>query len=64
MTSDETVPAPKLKRAATRRCPVRGHEALRIAYGMILTSMRKSMPKSEFAGCVMEVKVRANPATG
>jgi hypothetical protein len=65
MTPDETASAPTpTKRAATRRCPVCGHEAWRIAYGVILPSTREAMPKTEFAGCVIDVAIRGNPATG
>jgi hypothetical protein len=66
MTADEPTPAPKStkERTATRRCPVCGNEAWRIAYGMILPPMREDMPKTEFAGCCIEMAVREYPATG
>ncbi|GAA2134455.1 hypothetical protein GCM10009825_18090 [Arthrobacter humicola] len=57
-------PTSTTSRAATRRCPVCDHEAWPTAYGMITPSMRESMPKSEFAGCVIDMAVRDNPATG
>jgi hypothetical protein len=66
MSPDETAPVPssKKKGAVTRRCPVCGNEAWRIAYGMILPSAREEMPKTEFAGCVIMQEERINPATG
>ena len=64
MTPDETTPQPTTKRAATRRCPACGHEAWRIAYGMIMPSARQEMPKTEFAGCCIAVEVREYPSTG
>lgn len=57
-------PEPKKKRADSRKCPVCGHEAWRIAYGMILPSARESMPKTEFAGCVVMEEMRVYPVTG
>lgn len=41
-----------------------GHEAWRIAYGMIMPSARQEMPKTEFAGCCIDMEVREYPATG
>lgn len=41
-----------------------GHEACRIAYGMILPYVRKSMPKTEFAGCCIEMEPSFNASSG
>lgn len=67
MTSDETPqsPAAKKKRTVSRKCPVCGSEAWRIAYGMIMPSAREAMPeKTEFAGCCIDMETREYPATG
>lgn len=66
MTPDETPqsPEPKKKRTVSRKCPVCGHEAWRIAYGMIGPSDRQMMPKTEFAGCCIDMEIREYPATG
>jgi hypothetical protein len=52
------------KKAATRRCPVCGHEAWRIIYGMVMPEAREQYPKAEFAGCVMVEEQRIYLATG
>ena len=58
-------PAPKKKRAVSRKCPVCGSEAWRIAYGMIMPSAREAMPdNTEFAGCCIDMEIREDPATG
>lgn len=36
-----------------RECPVCGHEAWPIAYGMVGPDAAKEDPKTVFAGCVM-----------
>lgn len=66
MVPDETTPAPesKKKRAVTRRCPICGHEAWPIAYGMMVPSAWETMPKTEFAGCVVTQAKNVYPATG
>lgn len=64
MTSDGTTPELTTKRASTRRCPLCGSEAWRIAYGMIMPSARDAMPKTEFAGCAIMQEERIDPATG
>ncbi|MFF1384663.1 hypothetical protein ACFVWT_13965 [Arthrobacter sp. NPDC058288] len=67
MTPDETAPSPepKKKRAVSRKCPVCGSEAWRIAYGMIMPSAREAMPENtEFAGCCIDMEIREYPATG
>ena len=67
MTPDETPqsPAPKKKRTVSRKCPVCGGEAWRIAYGMIMPSAREAMPENtEFAGCCIDMEIREDPATG
>lgn len=64
MTFDGTTPEPTTKRTATRKCPICGSEAWRIAYGMIMPSDRREMPKTEFAGCAIMVEERIHPTTG
>ena len=65
MTPDETTPSPQpKKRAVSRKCPVCGSEAWRIAYGMIMPSARNAMPKTEFAGCIVMDEMLVYPATG
>lgn len=66
MTPDKPTPRtePKKKRAVSRKCPVCGHEAWRIAYGMVMPSARQTMPKTEFAGCIVMDEMRVYPATG
>jgi len=64
MISDGTTPEQTTKRAATRRCPICGSEAWRIVYGMIMPWDRETMPKSEFAGCMIVLEERIYPATG
>ena len=64
MSSDGTTPEPTTKRTATRKCPICGSEAWRIAYGMIMPSAWETMPKTEFAGCCIDMVVREDPATG
>lgn len=67
MKPDEHTPGsePKKKRTVSRKCPVCGSEAWRIAYGMILPSAREAMPDNiEFAGCCIDMVVREYPATG
>lgn len=68
MTPDEPAagpePEPKKKRTVSQKCPVCGHEAWRIAYGMVLPSARQTMPKTEFAGCVVMEEMRVYPSTG
>ncbi|MDQ0733112.1 hypothetical protein [Arthrobacter sp. B1I2] len=60
MTKDD-----KTTRAnATRKCPVCGHEAWRVMYGMIMPDTREQFPKAEFAGCGMMEELRVYPATG
>lgn len=54
----------KRKGAATRNCPVCGHEAWRIIYGMVMPDVREQYPKAEFAGCVMMDEQRIYPSTG
>ena len=65
MSPDETALSPKpKKRAVSRKCPVCGSEAWRIAYGMIRPEDRETMPKTEFAGCCVDMEIREYPATG
>ena len=64
MISDGTTSEQSTKRAATRRCPICGSEAWRIAYGMIMPLARETMPKTEFAGCILMDEMRVYPATG
>ncbi|QOD04353.1 hypothetical protein [Pseudarthrobacter sp. BIM B-2242] len=52
------------RKTATRRCPVCGHEAWRIIYGMVMPDTVEQYPKTEFAGCVMMHEQRIYPATG
>lgn len=52
------------KRTTTRKCPVCGHEAWRIMYGMVDPSIMGENPKTEFAGCCINMDVRINPTTG
>jgi hypothetical protein len=52
------------KRAATRRCPVCGHESWRIIYGMVMPDVRDEYPKAEFAGCVIVDEERIYAASG
>jgi hypothetical protein len=35
-----------------------------MAYGMIMPDARETMPKTEFAGCVITDEMRVYPATG
>ena len=55
---------PKKKRTVSRKCPVCGSEAWRIAYGMIMPSARQTMPETEFAGCIVMDETPVYPATG
>ncbi|CAI3793877.1 hypothetical protein NKCBBBOE_00918 [Pseudarthrobacter sp. MM222] len=64
MTPDEALPEPTTKRVVTRRCPICGHEGWRIAYGEIMPSDGQTMPKTEFAGCMIVSSERVYPATG
>jgi hypothetical protein len=52
------------ERSATKKCPVCGHEAWRIIYGMVMPDVRDQYPKAEFAGCVILDEHRIYPATG
>lgn len=64
-TADETTPPkPATRRAATRRCPVCGHESWRIVYGMVMPDAVEQYPKAEFAGCVVMDEQRIHPVTG
>ena len=56
--------ARKTKRAATRKCPVCGHESWRIIYGMVMPDVMEQYPKAEFAGCVVMEEQRLYPTTG
>ncbi|WP_143019225.1 hypothetical protein [Arthrobacter sp. ov407] len=66
MTPDATTPDPsaRKKRAVTRRCPMCGNEAWRIAYGMMPPSARERVPKTVFEGCMILMESRENPASG
>jgi hypothetical protein len=50
--------------AATRPCPLCGHEAWPIIYGMVLPDTMEQYPKAEFAGCVVLEELRIYPSTG
>lgn len=52
------------KSAAIQTCPVCGHEAWRIIYGMVLPDTREHHPYAEFAGCVVMDEMRIYPRTG
>jgi hypothetical protein len=56
--------ARKTKRAATRKCPVCGHESWRIIYGMVMPDVMEQYSKAEFAGCVIVPEERIYLATG
>ncbi|MEN8583107.1 hypothetical protein ABFP37_10405 [Burkholderia sp. RS01] len=55
---------PAKKRAQTMECPVCGHEAWPIMYGMVMPDARDENPKTEFAGCCIDYEQRVYPATG
>jgi hypothetical protein len=56
--------AGRTKKAATRKCPVCGHAAWRIIYGMVMPDVMEEYPKAEFAGCVVMEEQRLYPTTG
>lgn len=52
------------RRVQTKACPICGHEAWPLAFGMIPSNEQARMPKTEFAGCCIELVQRINPVTG
>ena len=50
--------------AETRNCPVCGHEAWPIAYGMMTADAQARSTKTVFAGCCLKIESRINPQTG
>lgn len=42
----------------TRKCPVCGHEAWRIMYGMVMPDAKEEHPRTVFAGCVVLTEER------
>ncbi|MDQ6753999.1 MAG: hypothetical protein M3017_11425 [Actinomycetota bacterium] len=57
-------PAAEVQAPATKNCPICGHEAWPIAYGMMFEADQQAMPKTVFAGCCLEMSMRNNPVTG
>ena len=58
-----TSAAPK-KRTSTKKCPLCGHEAWRIMFGMVMPDVRTQYPNTVFEGCVVMEEMRIYPATG
>ncbi|HEY8294248.1 MAG TPA: hypothetical protein VIG41_02820 [Micrococcaceae bacterium] len=56
-------PTAEVQASDTRKCPVCGHEAWPIAYGM-MTADQEQTPKTVYAGCCLQMLARVNPLTG